>query len=235
MTILNALILGTVFQAAPVQQTSSIYVHEASYQSNHQVEVEFSHAGGCQPRQFAMDINSCNGEIPATCAATIRDVTDTDYVCERLMRTRQIFTIPDHLRGAGFYLRFTQAEDIEIVASEIKTADSVIRRASVEPVNAGINPDYKAYEFKAQVMVGANPCQARDVNVELSPQQQGETLVIRAIRSYPEIKEQSLCTLEFNPQFQTLKAQYRFRDGEVRQIRIENVTSIGEHVTVDID
>ena len=170
----------------------------------------------------SLQIEECTNELPNTCQATIYDVTPGDTVCERFMRSTKVFEVPADLRDQSFYLNFKQAQDVKVSVSELTHMETTIKSLEINP-QASDKEGFSRYEIKATVLTGANPCSAEEMVPSFQSVIEGNELVVTAIKSYPVIKEQVLCTMELRKVYKTISQVFEVQDDQVDQIRVQNV------------
>jgi len=105
----------------------------------------------------------------------------------------------------------------------------LIDALSISPINGGINPLYRAYDLKARVEIGGNPCMAEGIKAELISAREGDKMIVKAVRN---AVTKRVCTMEYNPVYDTIKATIHYDSSEVKDVIIENYKEMGAKVSI---
>jgi hypothetical protein len=80
-----------------------------------------------------------------------------------------------------------------------RTIPTALLNVKVLPTNGGINPEFSGYRIHADLMLGSNPCMAKDVTGSMvQMDKDGKTLVLGQL-AQPSDAGNRVCTTQFEP------------------------------------
>lgn len=167
-------------------------------------------------------------------SAVITEAPDAEQRVCTLEYAPQFVSVQGTVRGSWERVRDVVVKNAEELGHDVSAHDLlghndlVVTDVEVTPANGGINPDAFAYDVKARVMKGTNPCVAANTEVRFLQQRVGDEIQLRALRR--TIDPTRRCTMEYNPQFVTLTTSVRAFASQTRAVIIKNVDEPGRDV-----
>jgi hypothetical protein len=225
-------------------QAKTIYVEDARYLGNAEVQVTFSYSGGCRDHQFDLEVfPTCTQSEPQQCLGFITEPQPVEDLCERWVTETQTFDLAPQLTQTPTVLNLVSADkdvvhdvtSVSLVKERRMLEESaVIQSLQVTPIDDDLSPQAFGYQIRGKVLLGNNPCQADGVDVELRQEQRNGVLQVEAIRLIPEDLYQRICTLEYNPVYKRVNLEVRGLVDEVDQLRILNDGELNRDFILDI-
>jgi len=114
--------------------------------------------------------------------------------------------------------------------TEAEVREAVVSVAKATHINGGINPTHKGVKLSLKVMTGSNPCHAEGVTVSTSQSRDHDTITVTAHIIDTSVQNR-ICTMEYNPQYQTVDEDIYFDSEDISDVLIKNYQYFGQSVS----